>query len=282
MNKSFCLSCAIPAQQSEIAYALLYSCRCRGINETPRGGDIGIEAFFDDELTAEAARRRLQTAGVAVEAEMREVPPQDWMATWRENMRPADLGNGLWASPPWLPPQDKNLRHWIKIEPKMAFGSGHHETTRCAAALLYDAIKTREPPVSVLDIGTGSGVLCFIASAMGAYCTGLEIDGDCRLNLAENRALNADANTPRFVIGTCDALKMTALFDGIVMNMILNESAHLLNRIRELCRTHGVFIWSGLLAAEKREAIARACASGFGLNRELSEGEWWAGEFIAR
>ena len=74
----------------------------------------------------------------------------------------------------------------------------------------------------MLDIGTGSGVLCFVADLRGAsYALGVEIDPDCRENIAENLRNNGPPAMHRILIGSTDAIRSSARFDLVVMNMLL-------------------------------------------------------------
>ena len=132
----------------------------------------------------------------------------------------------------------------------------------------------------MLDIGTGSGILCFVVMLLGAqFCFGLEIDPDCRENIAENREMNATGGAVTFVIGSTDALKSTTQFDFIMMNMIYTESAPLLPLCQLLVERNSPLIWSGILNYEKDEAVTSATNAGFILIDELVENEWWCGIF---
>jgi ribosomal protein L11 methyltransferase len=168
---------------------------------------------------------------------------------------------------------------WIKIEPKMAFGTGHHETTRLAA----QEILTRKKWLagkSALDIGTGSGVLCFIADHCGTtQSIGVEIDPCCRENLAENYQQNAPQGIIDFLIGTLACIKDTKAFDMVVMNMIMTESEPLLARVTELLSSGGILVWSGILAYEKESTILSAQKYNLKLAHEKVENEWWCGLF---
>ena len=239
---------------------------------------IMIRAYFKDEETARKAGRELQEKYPAIKSEIETVEDQDWNAKWRESMKPAKLAAGWYVSPLWLPPP-KSAKHWIKIEPKMAFGTGHHETTRLAAQAII-AQKRRIKGKRVLDIGTGSGVLCFVAGLCGAqFRLGVEIDPCCRENMAENCRQNSHSGRTCFIIGGIYSLKPGKLFDLVAMNMLLTESAPLLETVEALCAPGGSLIWSGVMTDEYNQAVELAEKADLSLASEKRENEWWCGTF---
>jgi ribosomal protein L11 methyltransferase len=197
-------------------------------------------------------------------------------------MEPAMVADGVWVSPAWLEPPKEGRKAWIKIEPKMAFGTGHHETTRLAARELI-ARGGLVGGKKVLDIGTGSGVLCFIADYLGAkMAVGVEIDEDCRENLAENLRDNPprSGGSVEFIIGTLNSVDTGQKFDVVIMNMISTESIPLLAQIRKMIKPGALLIWSGILADECGEVIEAAKNFGFRHDGRQTENEWWCGTFI--
>ena len=196
-------------------------------------------------------------------------------------MQPALLTPGIWVSPTWLEPRMAKGDHWIKIEPKTAFGTGHHATTRLAAQGLRSLRGKLPPACAVLDIGTGTGVLCFTAELFGARFTiGTDIDPVCAENLSENRRNTPTAGTGGFAIGGLDMFKPHHLFDCIVMNMLHIESQPLLGVVFRLLKPGGHLVWSGILIEEKNAVIVDASQKGFILGEETTEEEWWCGSFI--
>jgi len=204
---------------------------------------------------------------------------QNWMQKWAESVQPVELCDGIFCSPEWLPPPPGH-RHWIKIEPKMAFGTGHHESTRIAANLLINNISSQKN-AHVLDIGTGSGILCFAALIRGAIlATGLEIDPICAEYLAENRDLNhKQAQKATFFIGPLEALKQTVQYNLIVINIVLNQARPLLKQAIAHLQADGLLIWSGLTTEQKPQVVDILQQSGFNLISEKSENQWWGGAF---
>lgn len=298
----YTMTCEVSEGQFEMASAIGYGCAMSGCVEgAVSGGRAVLTFYFEREgqaITAAAAVVELLSAGVPAVGYVDD--KQDWNAKWRETMEPVEVAAGVWVSPAWLEPPAEGRSAWIKIEPKMAFGTGHHETTRLAAKALIEG----GVPVagqSVMDIGTGSGILCFVADYLGAgRSVGVEIDADCLGNLAENLR----DNPPRagggvaFVIGTLDAIrantdvsagiggvvdtciKEDGFFDIVIMNMLSTESVPLLERIAAVTRRGSTLIWSGILIDESADVVSAAKSYGFSLSSARTESEWWCGIFV--
>ncbi len=283
MKEHFCVRCILDQNEYEIEVARWYFLGAEGCIETPIDDcKVEVKVFFWNaekaRIAADELKKNIRSSdSVGIET----VPDKDWNFCWRASMQPAQLASSWWVSPPWLPPPLSKGDKWIKIEPKRAFGTGHHESTRLTAKMLIDTVRTAGR-CSVLDIGTGSGILCFAAAMAGAErCIGLEIDPECRDNLAENRILNAGCNVS-FVIGSIDSICKDTRFDLIVMNIIHSEASPLLTKCRFLLSPTGILIWSGILSDRKMEAVEDALTGGFLLNLEITENEWWCGRFYRK
>jgi ribosomal protein L11 methyltransferase len=273
-----CLTTVIPPDRFDLLIAQWQELGMLGCEEQSSAEGVLAAVYFKDAVSAQKAARTLAETGQAKNISVETIEDQDWDAKCRESMKPALLADGWWVSPVWLKPPAP-AKHWIKIEPKMAFGTGHHETTRLAARAII-AQKRRIKNKRVLDIGTGSGVLCFVAGLCGARsCVGVEIDADCRENLAENRTANTSAGKTAFAVGNINCLKSQGIFDVVVMNMLLTESAPLLDTANALLVPEGTFIWSGLLNVECHEAVESAMKVNLALVSEKRENEWWCGTF---
>lgn len=90
-------------------------------------------------------------------------PIKDWLAEWKKQWKPFELVEGVWIVPDWekesFAVEDKKA---IFIEPGMAFGTGTHETTRLASQLLFE-LTSNQKIESMVDVGTGSGILAILA-----------------------------------------------------------------------------------------------------------------------
>jgi ribosomal protein L11 methyltransferase len=279
MKTTFSLTFTTLVDNQELVDAVLYTCGALGCQETDAGSRTIRTAWFADPGAARRAAEALSLLPDTALEPMAPVPPQDWIATWRASMQPAQLTDTIWVSPKWLPPPARPNDFWIKIEPKMAFGTGHHATTRLAARGVL-AAGNEIAALPFLDIGTGSGVLCFVADHCGASSViGIEIDYDCCENLAENRIDNQGNTPPGFIIGGIECLKPGTVFGGISMNMIRTQSEPLLAQCTAMLMPGGALIWSGILIDEKEKVVAAAVGAGFTVVSELYETEWWCGIF---
>jgi ribosomal protein L11 methyltransferase len=277
-SDTFCLDLLILPEQYDTALALISIPGLLGCEENQISPQTRLTAHFKTEQGAQEAKNRICTLFPDQNISITKTEPQDWNAKWRESMKPARIARGYYVSPLWLPPP-KTCRHWIKIEPKMAFGTGHHETTRLAAQAII-SLKPRLHKKRILDIGTGSGVLCFVADRCGtSHAFGVEIDPDCRENIAENLGNNRPIGHIAFLIGSTNALGKSVLFDLVVMNMLLSESAPLISHVSCLLKPQGRLIWSGILTEEHKETIALAKPHGLRCIMEKKENEWWCGTF---
>jgi ribosomal protein L11 methyltransferase len=277
---SFSLSITITPEIKDLILANGYTFGMSGCAEEPSSTGIKMICFYDKLSSLQAAKQDLLQRFPSLETTVSEIPDTDWNARWKASMQPALAAPGIWVSPEWLAPAMSGTDHWIKIEPKTAFGTGHHATTRLAAKGLVRLRKKLPSGFSLLDIGAGTGVLCFAAELCGAGLTvGTDIDPVCARNLAENRANNPSAAAGGFAIGSLDMIKPYPSFDCIVMNMLQVESQPLLMNVSGLLKSPGYLVWSGILIEEKESVVSDASHKGFILVEETIEEEWWCGSF---
>lgn len=280
MKNFYCLSCHVSKEQKEIVLGVCYSIGMLGCEEKEYEKEILLQCYFNHRQAAEKTKRNVVQFFPSPQIIITQIDTQDWNAKWRESIEPILIADTIWISPKWLKPRLEEGEYWIKIEPKMAFGTGDHETTRLAAQALLSISNSEKKSSSLLDIGTGSGILCFVGNYQGyKRSIGIEIDPDCVNNLIENRRDNKINGQVLFVIGTIKAIKSRTKFDTIVMNMIRTHSEPLLDRCRELLHNGGDLVWSGILCEEKDSVIEHAGEKGWRVYNEITEDEWWCGTF---
>jgi len=277
MTKFYTFDVTIDAQNLEELLAEGISGGFSGYDETAVGEKIKIGFYYEDKNSAneihDSLREKYETSRVC------EVENRDWNEEWKKTITPVKITDKIWVSPKWLKPTMFHGESWIKIEPRMAFGTGHHETTRIAAKLLsqYEGAK------SLLDVGTGSGILAFVAQIAGyKSITGIEIDETCLENMQQNLKDNREHADIRFIIGGMEKISVSAKFDTVVMNMISSQSVPLLKDIYNVLPSKGALLLSGILIEEKEKIIAAADGFGFDFEYEIIENEWWGAKFAKR
>ncbi len=141
---------------------------------------------------------------------------QDWNATWKAYFKPHRITARLVVRPPWEEYNAKADERVIIINPKMAFGTGHHESTKL---LLWFMEEFMLQGKSVLDVGTGSGILSIYAVLLGAHpVVGVDIDPAAVDNARENARLNRVEDKIRFSVATLDEVE-TQRFDIALANI---------------------------------------------------------------
>lgn len=115
-------------------------------------------------------------------------PYQDWNSEWRKFFEPFPAADGVWIRPPWREAAGAEGAIELVIDPQMAFGTGHHETTRLMILAMQ---QLRVAGQRVLDLGTGSGILAILAYKLGASAVlGIDNDPDAIDNARHNARLN--------------------------------------------------------------------------------------------
>ncbi len=200
----------------------------------------------------------------------------DWNAEWEATILPQWATSELLIAPSWRLDEAKALgpTHLITIDPKMSFGTGHHETTRlCLKAIELLDVKDK----MVLDIGTGTGVLAIYALLRGAkFAVGIDTDTWSIANSIENRTLNnftANELSIRTGILT-EAVKAEEEFSVILANIHRNVLIEMAEQIRSHIAAGGMLILSGILIYDSKEVRERYVSVGFSFVRELQENEW--------
>jgi len=239
-----------------------------------------VIAYLGDAEAASAAAVAVEHLGAGIH--LRPVAESDW-AGWQRAFRPIVAGERLQVIPAWLAPDSEVLaavgRHSpqlpVVIEPGPAFGTGDHPTTAACLGYLSRMIW---PGCSVIDAGTGSGVLAIAAALLGAGDV-LAVDVDpvaCRAahgNLLRNPAAAA-AGTVRIVCGDAAAALGGASADLIVANLFTDLQIELAGVFRGCLRPGGALIASGISTQRAPEVLAAALRVGLRPSGRTIERGW--------
>jgi len=205
----------------------------------------------------------------------RVVAARGWARAWRATARPLHLGR-LVVAPTRIRVPVHPGQTIIRIDPGMAFGSGAHPSTRlCLRALLRYLRLTRNRP-TVVDVGTGSGILAIAAARLGAgRVWARDVDpiavSVARANIRANRVAHIVRVARGAGIGP-----VPARCDLIVANLIADTIIELLPEVRERIAPRGVFVGSGIVGDRLGAVLHAAAAAGLERTGVLASGEWRA------
>lgn len=195
-----------------------------------------------------------------------ELPDEDWLAAWKKDLRPVRAGP-FWVLAPWHPWEGEGIP--LVIEPGMAFGTGHHETTRLALEALARHLR---PGERALDLGTGSGILAIAAAKLGGEALGVDIDETVLPQAEENARRNGVGI--RFLLGSLVEALPHGPFDLVVANLFAELHRELASRYRQALAPGGRLLLTGILW-EKASLVKGAMErEGFSFLEEEGEGEW--------
>jgi ribosomal protein L11 methyltransferase len=218
--------------------------------------------------TAERMERMLSELGVS-ESSRTVVEARNWNARWEAGIQPVQAGP-FCVHPPWREPAEGLMP--ICIEPKMSFGTAHHETTRLVLSMMVGVVGEG---MNVLDAGTGTGVLAIAARMLGAESVlAFDIDPWSSENALENLERNPVGGVQVRQGGMESAGE--GPFDVILANINREVLLQMMPRMDRLLVPGGAAILSGILV-ENRESVLRAAeALGWSVESDRSEGAWWA------
>jgi ribosomal protein L11 methyltransferase len=206
-----------------------------------------------------------------------DVEKKDWVEAWKEFFTPVEGGEHFLVLAPWmLRERAETNRIPLVIEPKTAFGTGHHASTAlCLAALSRLFADGRiTAGMRFLDLGTGTGILGIAAALLGLEGEGLDIDPVAVDNAKENREANG-LSPSRFRVAKGDLDSARGPYQILLANILAGPLMDMAPRMAEVLRPpHGALILSGILETQA-DAVARAyTARGFPRPSRLFREEW--------
>ncbi|MDR2475216.1 MAG: 50S ribosomal protein L11 methyltransferase [Bacteroidales bacterium] len=232
-------------------------------------GEIGFDAFARepkglyayipvDSYWREAVEQCLSDfplSGVRFHFTQTLIPDRDWNEVWEKNyFQPVRIGRQCLVRAPFHP-AETGFEYEIRIHPKMAFGTGNHETT---CLMLCEILKMEMAGSNVLDIGCGTGILAILAALKGAsHVTAIDVDEWAYRNALENCALNHTEHI-RVIRGNAEQIPQDRLFDcmfaNINRNILLNDMPYCLPSLKP----GGILLLSGFFK-EDMPALEAEC-----------------------
>jgi len=247
---------------------------------------VVLRTYVPMDAQAEDIRQRVEQALWHL-GQLRPVGPlqtrvlqeEDWANEWKKHYQVQRIGKRIVIVPSWLEytPQPDDLI--LNLDPGMAFGTGLHPTTRLCLQLLE---RRMQPSLTVLDVGTGSGILAIAAVRLGAASV-FALDNDpvavevARENVQRN-GLSEQVAVELGSLGVADA-PVQGIGEGyqlIVANIISHVLIALAQDLATALLPGGMLITSGIIQEREAEVIQALAAAGLQIQERVQEGDWVA------
>lgn len=271
---------AVAPSAEELASSILFESGSTGIVTLNESADtVTLGAYFADRSTALQVTQSMATDLVQAghptafrNCTVSHVPEEDWMQKWKEGFEAVHIGKRLTVAPSWKLPKDENERVVIQIDPGMAFGTGTHETTR----LCLEAIERYWQGGSLLDVGTGTGILAICAALLrpGSRVVGIDIDPRAVEVARENVEINKVSRRVELLEGQPGAL--SDAFDVVVANLTAEVIVDLMPELADRVAKTGLMILSGVLSSLVGDVERSLAAASFTVIERGNAGEWTA------
>jgi ribosomal protein L11 methyltransferase len=264
----------ISQEKLEQISGYIFALGCEGLNVTSEG----VTAYFTKHSWSDEIKLGLiEFIGQVIpsfsarDIRVKALSKYDWMVNWKEFFKPVKITSRIIIIPPWEKYHKQEGEKVIIINPKMAFGTGHHDTTQLIIRALDKWVK---PGMKVLDVGTGSGILALVCEKLGVESI-LGIDNDITAirNASENARLNKSTGNVRFILGQLEQFQPTE-YNLILANInakVLQDYAKL---FPDYLIAQGKIVISGLLRSDEPKMIDVYQKSGFKLLTKDTSKEW--------
>ncbi|MDR0853183.1 MAG: 50S ribosomal protein L11 methyltransferase [Clostridiales Family XIII bacterium] len=208
----------------------------------------------------------------------------DWKTKYKDYFKTFNACDNIVIRPPWEKYSPNDGEIVVVIDPGMAFGTGTHETTSMCIEAIRDSIEEKSA-VSILDLGTGSGILAIVAAKLSEKpVVAVEMDEDALRSAAENIEANGVSEDVELIAG--DVTKDEVLswlttnsesgqgYDVVAANLTSGILLLLLPYMEKLIRNGGLLILSGILAEEEEKMVNAVSAAGLSGISVKQKGEW--------
>ncbi len=200
---------------------------------------------------------------IDVKYHIEEKKNQDWIQNYQNSIKPIEVSK-FYIYPSWYPPKDDKIN--IKIDPALAFGSGHHATTYSCLETIGEIVKGNE---RVLDVGCGSGILGLACRKLG-----------CSVEMCDTDPISVDSCEANFILNKVEyeelwegsANQAIGEYNIVIANIIADVLKFIANDLKKVLKKDGILILSGIL--DKKETQVTKIYSNLKLLDRKQKDEW--------
>jgi len=246
-------------------------------------GKVVVSGYFSEEIDIDHALERLKDYNSFLEDIMQgisvfnfnveEIDQSSWQL-WKKRIKTVKVTDRIIIKPPWDRYRPKDTEIVIEINPSLAFGTGHHESTKlCITGLerLLDSAGNK----SVLDAGCGSGVLSIVAVKLGAKkVVAFDIDRVAVKETKRNLKRNSVSDKVSLVCGYIDSIK--GKYDLIVANISVEELVRMRDEFKSRLSGKGLLLLSGIPYSRRDELVYGMESSALNFREGFRKGDWVA------
>lgn len=299
--------CRVAESQKDILGAYLFSLGSRGLTEEHAGldvtddgpllsgdptdwapdapvspdGHVRLTGWFygtaDPEHLAAVTGARMDELRIAGAPQVDRIVNEDWNAAWKKGYSSFRVSPRLWIVPTWEEaPPIPGTAEILRIDPGMAFGTGTHFTTSACTRLLDAWLSAGRPADSLLDVGTGTGILALAALLLGVpAAVGVDTSPAAVDAARENAEQNNLADRFEAVLGGVDAAPAGS-YPIVMANLLAPLLVRLAPQLAPRVSAGGALIASGLLVRQEAAVIEALAAQGLDVTDRVVDSDWCA------
>ena len=277
---SYRLTWCIPHAELDAAQSLLAEIAPWGWEEITEIEQNRVHVHVQEKAQLRDIKKRIARAWPQAQLSWTHEQDEDWQTAWQFFFQPIEVASTFRVLPPWKReevPAEEGLTQLI-VHPKMAFGTGHHPSTRLCLQAMVMLQDTGLWPQGeqVLDVGTGSDILAVAAALLGSSCLALDIDPVTMDNAKENAQANGVLEKIGLFCGDIRALRQGTTFPLVVANILAGPLIRMAPELSACCAPAGTLLLSGVLQSQV-ESVAQAYAlQGLGKPQVMPFEEWAA------
>jgi len=276
-----------PSELTEIVSSYLSSITGQGVEQKENNeGEETVTAYLQESKDADQLQVQIEEFLDRLQQHLpstqklqifySSLPEEDWNLNWKKHFKPEHITKRLVIKPTWEPYEPARNEKVIEMDPGMAFGTGHHASTRLSTLFIDRLLQSPSPPATVLDVGTGTGILAMAAVLLGAQSAwAIDNDAEAVKVAAENIARNKLAD--RITASGIPLQDVPGRFDLVIANIIHDTLIDLAPYIVDKLNRNGHLILAGILAGKQEMNIIKTYTE-LGLNHLGTEQqeEWVA------